>query len=1155
MRINFTDGIKTLAAKKVNYLCSCPDCRRITIGSHSIKNSPLPNANAAHIYPASINGPRYDSSVLESFIKSEENCLWLCPTHHDLVDKDENRYGADLLLGWKKDAEDFANRQLEVSTIRFGEIKDKIWDIDFLIAIFNEYIGSGKFLQLLSIIQRSEENSKDSNLIQLFALYRIISYSYVSSNLVEDEINHFFSIENSLVKEKLFIFLIENNAKHILGKLQMLTPDKYKDIVRIIIDKQIIGKIIVFENVDKQDVNSVEAEHHELINRLLLNYFFTEEIGFISIIVPFLLKNEVLFEDNFVFKIRWIILKLLFNIQKQTFDSNNNSEYTWLKSIENGIYALEVNLQIDYWKFMLTANPESHVYHKILENIPSLVMNNPSFEFFLIASELSKDENNVDINNLVEKSIDSNDFNLLLMYLYKQYHGNVQILDRFFVKYSNLLISNVDILALYHMIQAKKETPIEIEQFVSSFESFYKDEIVYHCILADLYHIFGYEDKPLSELLLAEQLFKKKGSLSLNGLDFYLDIIDRIKAFDRAECLIGILSPIDSQIKLASILLSADDTKLLQKGYGILQRLYDENIRKNVILNGIGFYHSKTGNMLESRKMFEDSFLLKPNDYAALNLFSMKISNGESLSKDEILYADSSKDVNLCKTILSYYHIKNEVSKVKETYFKLFSIIDDSDIAQINSFFGFIVTNFDNDKHSNYVQTGYTIELKNNETLFLSIHNEFEWSKLINYTFFGSIHLSENDPNILNLRYKNIDEKVLYKNDYYKIVSIVSNELYLYRRAYEVLLKEGRITLVKADANNPDEALKSIFDIVKDGSNYYQEIMDMYDENQLIPLTFLSKKIGKSLLVVMEYLFNRPKVKIYNNLENNIDKRMLLSYDSIIPLLKLSKKISKILLGEFYVTQSIKAQLIVDIENEIIDNQNSNKSGFLTTIEEKMSFTEYNEEMKRSRLEYLVLLKEFVKSIKTISSIPKIEYCDENLEGLKSMGLDLEYEMFTHCLQNEDFVILTDNPLITKYANGLKLRTTGFASIYDLDVSNDINVSDFIKIMVSLNYATYLPLSIINKIMANYRDSTSEGKSSLFGALIEILDGTALSTEKDFLISHKNLVISLFATCVQTGINSGPIFNELRNKSLEYLKELYPEKYMEIVSKIRERFF
>lgn len=130
-RVEFSTGVRQVVARKAMYICSNPDCLRVT-GFSTKKAKPRAIAQAAHIFPASKHGPRRtDDATLPdgSAVKrgDEENAIWLCLPCHYRVDADWEMYPADLLLEWKREHEQrvsaLVGLDLEQSLLRLAEVR------------------------------------------------------------------------------------------------------------------------------------------------------------------------------------------------------------------------------------------------------------------------------------------------------------------------------------------------------------------------------------------------------------------------------------------------------------------------------------------------------------------------------------------------------------------------------------------------------------------------------------------------------------------------------------------------------------------------------------------------------------------------------------------------------------------------------------------------------------------------------------------------------------------------------------------------------------------------------------------------------------------------------------------------------------------------
>lgn len=151
MRDEFDKEVKEILARRVGYLCSNPNCRKLTSGPQTDPTKALNIGVAAHITAASSGGCRYNASLSSQERKSVINGIWLCQNCAKLIDNDEQKYTVELLLEWKKTAEQQAlfevenlnakkdnveflfNRIEELSSRGFAEVNQRLSDIETLL--------------------------------------------------------------------------------------------------------------------------------------------------------------------------------------------------------------------------------------------------------------------------------------------------------------------------------------------------------------------------------------------------------------------------------------------------------------------------------------------------------------------------------------------------------------------------------------------------------------------------------------------------------------------------------------------------------------------------------------------------------------------------------------------------------------------------------------------------------------------------------------------------------------------------------------------------------------------------------------------------------------------------------------------------------------
>lgn len=99
---DFSAKTKNILAGRAGYQCSHPQCGIITIGPGDDLESVSSIGEAAHIYSASINGPRGQGSLSDEELKSIENGFWACKNHARLIDTNKGEgFSAEQLKSWK----------------------------------------------------------------------------------------------------------------------------------------------------------------------------------------------------------------------------------------------------------------------------------------------------------------------------------------------------------------------------------------------------------------------------------------------------------------------------------------------------------------------------------------------------------------------------------------------------------------------------------------------------------------------------------------------------------------------------------------------------------------------------------------------------------------------------------------------------------------------------------------------------------------------------------------------------------------------------------------------------------------------------------------------------------------------------------------------
>lgn len=147
-RDDFTEDTKRTIAMRVGYQCCFPGCSILTIGPAIDPEKAMKIGEACHICAASPGGKRYDKLMTPEERKSASNGIWMCRNHHKEIDSDEIEYTAEILRGWKKDAERRAHSQQKGLLISNSNepLKDNAINSEMMFKKLFEFLYSKRIL-------------------------------------------------------------------------------------------------------------------------------------------------------------------------------------------------------------------------------------------------------------------------------------------------------------------------------------------------------------------------------------------------------------------------------------------------------------------------------------------------------------------------------------------------------------------------------------------------------------------------------------------------------------------------------------------------------------------------------------------------------------------------------------------------------------------------------------------------------------------------------------------------------------------------------------------------------------------------------------------------------------------------------------------------
>lgn len=237
MRDDFSEQVKRTLAKRVNYFCSNPICRKLTSGPSHDENKSTLIGVAAHITAASKGGPRYDETLKSEERKSVQNGIWLCHNCSDMVDKDEKRFLVKTLKDWKKDTEKFIQQKISS----------------------NECYSQNIFNELMEIMIHLNSSKKISEILPKLFAVSIIHNLAELNELSSREINGWYSSELPKLNE-------ENKPKYRFKQVYLSSGKvKFHVLSNITVNQ-------VLENLGNQDkIFKLDYLFHEPIKEIELS--------------------------------------------------------------------------------------------------------------------------------------------------------------------------------------------------------------------------------------------------------------------------------------------------------------------------------------------------------------------------------------------------------------------------------------------------------------------------------------------------------------------------------------------------------------------------------------------------------------------------------------------------------------------------------------------------------------------------------------------------------------------------------------------------------------------------------------------------------------------------------------------------------------------
>lgn len=1131
-RDNFNENTKKIAASRVGYHCSKPDCNVLTIGPSMESNTSVASIGvAAHICAAAPGGKRYDEHMTFEERTSIDNCIWLCQTHATLIDRDEETYTVELLHQWKKDAEQ--RTLVEISNPNFfadiyRNSGDNLGVVEDIIA---GYIADGNFENYSRII--NQYKSSLSNLYDEFVLrYKIIYDVYCNRNEVKKDLETYLSLPvKKGIDQLVGIFIAFSMTDELKDSTAFCSDDNLKEIASLSIENKLLETL--FGASDSERNFTYSPANYETVYKTMTQFVFDNKMFHVKD------KNGekfCMYKDEFYYRVLYLTFKL---INESIFsDKISNETIEHIKQSINKIKNLDFALQVPIWEGVLRSlieEEESYCY--FYSQCPMIVKDFKCIKSVDNLFNVIWHYETVNIETLLQFSIETRDYDALILYMSKM---SSEEENTFLSEHQFLYAKNIRFIFRKYMLSIEKDK-IELIEILERYHKQYENDFFYHCIVA--MSVDG-DQKQKSELDWLKSHPQYITDISVN---IYLDVISKYCEYDLAVELSQILFNQDLLFRTAIILQDSNDPIHKNKSKEIYLKLIEQGFSRLGLYHNLGVLYYMSGELEKAKKCFQqeyDYFKEKRSLFYFLNFrYDM------NQFKDDY-YLNEAKKINdpIIQNIVAGTLLKlNQYEEARKFFLRSLLIEQNNEPCIYGLFY---TCNSIKDEEIDFIKENTVCVLKNEtETITIALHEPDVLEGLSFNDFADCKHYSKDNCEVAPLMFKNKDDTVTLFESEYTIISVESINRFLSRVALKVVMNAS--TTRKIHSSNTTEFLDEITPILKESYENTKRIMEDYNKSNLrTPLTTLSKILGKSMLQTYENLMFFNKSKIRNNTsiqsptkENTV---FVLAYDSIITMshLEMLEDIKKSV--KLLCPLQVKEQILSEINSELSEMLAPNRTGSLALYDEKIGFLEYDNKSKSQRYQYLMKLNLFINSVEVGDSF---DYTNTDFDFL---SIAKEHKLFCESgslalTQNiPGSMLVTDEEFLYSIARLSKINTIGICTLLTMCDYSWIELLDKIKGLAKQNFSYYFTPDLYNRVVELIHCSEDEknGSQELLNWMISDSDnGEAEATEH-----HKNVIIQLFRDIVAIDKSFLGSENLLRQIAIRHHIQKNPDRIKEFIN-------
>lgn len=435
----------------------------------------------------------------------------------------------------------------------------------------------------------------------------------------------------------------------------------------------------------------------------------------------------------------------------------------------------------------------------------------------------------------------------------------------------------------------------------------------------------------------------------------------------------------------------------------------------------------KADRKFEALKLLEKLLDIKPAPAMAYNAVVLKQeldekSNYVKLAK--ILESDDQNPISII-TAASCYNIEGNYEFAQNLSYKALAV-------QGSAFDEYVITNFliinfaklrskkDEVVDLEEVEVDSAVELVNDEErIWIVIDSEkslFEETAELN--FIGAIHFHSTDIISTNLLNNEINSTVDFRDNKYRIASIITKKARAIRHSLEEFQKHRPNSTFLRRVEMGDDPLQSIIPILTESEKQKQQILEEYNlkSNIGLPIWLLKNYIANREIDTIHYLFRKTQQIFYagevSELSNSKTPKVLGS--TSIYVLALIERLEDIVQSDIplIITQSIYDHFKYELEQiSLIESKVKMTIGF---EDNKPSINQIDKESFKKRKSFFTNILKSLEQIQIENPEIKEVQLDNDAMYINTVGKH-DYESIILSL-NKNYIIVSDDLFVRKLA-------------------------------------------------------------------------------------------------------------------------------------------